>query len=123
MSVLLDTNVFVDYLRGLPAAIAYIEGLAAQPATSVITVAELAAGAPSQREEKRIEALLVRTTILAATTDIARRAGTLKRLYSGSHGVGLADALIAATAEQHGLKLATLNVRHFPMFPRLKPAY
>jgi len=32
-------------------------------------------------------------------------------------------AYIAATAEHHGLKLATLNVKHFPMFPKLKRAY
>ena len=31
--------------------------------------------------------------------------------------------LIAATAEHHGLDLATLNVKHFPMFKRLKAAY
>jgi predicted nucleic acid-binding protein len=31
--------------------------------------------------------------------------------------------VIAATAEQLGLPLATLNVRHFPMFPELEPAY
>ena len=30
---------------------------------------------------------------------------------------------VAATAEHHGLELATLNVKHFPMFKRLKAAY
>jgi predicted nucleic acid-binding protein len=40
-----------------------------------------------------------------------------------SHGIDIPDAIIAATAEHHGLKLATLNVRHFPMFRKLKPAY
>ena len=47
----------------------------------------------------------------------------LVRLFGRSHSVELGDALIAATAEHHDLKLATLNVRHFPMFKRLKPAY
>jgi predicted nucleic acid-binding protein len=31
--------------------------------------------------------------------------------------------VIAATAERLGLPLATLNVRHFPMFEGLEPAY
>ena len=33
--------------------------------------------------------------------------------------IGLGDYLIAATALIEGLELATLNVRHYPMFPGL----
>ena len=51
---------------------------------------------------------------------IARRAGELGRRYRRSHpGLALADLLIAATALELGQPLATLNTRHFPMFPRL----
>jgi predicted nucleic acid-binding protein len=40
--------------------------------------------------------------------------------YHRSHsGTGLGDCLIAATALTEGLELATLNVRHYPMFPEL----
>jgi len=35
----------------------------------------------------------------------------------------VADLLIAATAGQLNLPLATTNVRHFPMFTGLKPPY
>lgn len=53
-------------------------------------------------------------------TRIARHAGELRRRYRRSHSaIGLADSLIAATAEAHGLELATLNVRHFPMIAGL----
>ncbi len=38
-------------------------------------------------------------------------------------GIGVADLMIAATAQHSGLKLATTNVRHFPMFRGLKPPY
>jgi predicted nucleic acid-binding protein len=34
-------------------------------------------------------------------------------------GIGLGDYLIAATALTEGLELATLNIRHFPVFPEL----
>ena len=54
---------------------------------------------------------------------IAARAGVFVRLYGGSHSIDDPDAIIAATAEHHGLRLATLNVKHFPMFPKLKRAY
>ena len=40
-----------------------------------------------------------------------------------SHGIDIPDAIIAATAEHHGLRLATLNTKHFPMFPKIKRAY
>jgi hypothetical protein len=43
------------------------------------------------------------------------------REYRRSHsGIGLGDYLIAATALTEGLELATLNVRHYPMFTALK---
>jgi predicted nucleic acid-binding protein len=38
-----------------------------------------------------------------------------RRDYGKSHGVGLADALIAATAELNQATLVTLNQKHFPM--------
>ncbi len=44
-----------------------------------------------------------------------RKGGLYRRDYGPSHGVGLADALIAATAELHQAKFVTLNARHFPM--------
>ncbi|TFG89271.1 MAG: type II toxin-antitoxin system VapC family toxin, partial [Hyphomicrobiales bacterium] len=40
-----------------------------------------------------------------------------------SHGVGLADAIIAATADSENAELKTLNVKHYPMFKGLTPPY
>jgi predicted nucleic acid-binding protein len=46
------------------------------------------------------------------------------RTYRRSHnGIGIADYLIAGTADIRGLQLATLNVRHFPMFEDLKAPF
>jgi predicted nucleic acid-binding protein len=54
----------------------------------------------------------------------ARRAGEFARRFRRSHpGIGIADHLIAATADVHGLELATLNVKHFPMWRGLRPAF
>ena len=123
MTVLLDTNILVDYLRRHRLSMEYVDRLNRKPSVSIVTVAELFAGASSQREEKKISILLDGLHVLAANSDVAKRAGAFVRLYRASHDVGLADALIAATAEHHRLDLATLNVKHFPMFKRLKPAY
>jgi hypothetical protein len=62
-------------------------------------------------------------TCLPIEEEIAERAGALMRQFHKSHGIDIPDAIIAATADHHGLKLATLNVKHFPMFPKLKRAY
>ena len=44
-----------------------------------------------------------------------RRAGSYLLRYARSHGIGIADALIAAAASTTGLQLWTLNRRHYPM--------
>ena len=54
---------------------------------------------------------------------VAGHVDSLFERHGSSHAVEIPDAIIAATAEHHGLKLATLNVKHFPMFPKLKRAY
>ena len=58
------------------------------------------------------------------TEDVARVAGQLVRRYrKGHNGIGAIDYLIAATAIVTDADLLTTNVRHFPMFTKLKPAY
>ena len=42
----------------------------------------------------------------------------LFRSWGKSHGVGLNDALIAATARRSGRVLWTLNDKHYPMLDR-----
>lgn len=123
MSVLLDTNVLIDYLHDRPRAVRFLEGLPRKPSTSVCAIMELMAGAESRQSERRIEKLADILSILPVTFEIARIAGQHARHYQPSHGLDDLDALIAATAEHHGLALATLNVKHFPMIKGLKAAY
>jgi predicted nucleic acid-binding protein len=62
--------------------------------------------------------------LLPVTDAIARRAGQQLRRFRSSHsGIDLADYLIAATAEEEGASLVTLNVKHFPMFNGLRPPW
>ena len=115
--LLLDTNILIDFLRRHSHAIAFVDSLATRPAISVITVSELFAGVREGRERDELERFFSRSVVLDVDEQIAMRAGVLLRLYRKSHGVGLADALIAATAEAESARLATLNVKHFPMLP------
>ena len=61
--------------------------------------------------------------VIPVTSEIAKSGGLYKYKYGKSHGIGLADAIIAATAQTENADLKTLNIRHYPMFKNLKPAY
>ena len=54
---------------------------------------------------------------------LARSGGQLRREYHESHGVGLADALIAASAAEREAGLVTFNRRHYPMVDDLTIPY
>jgi predicted nucleic acid-binding protein len=123
MGVLLDTNIVIDCLRRAPSALAWLGSLEERASISAITLLELYAGTRSQREENDVVVIRQTLSCLPINEDIGRRSGSFLRHFGSSHGMDIPDALIAATAEHHGLRLATRNVKHFPMFPRLKPPY
>jgi hypothetical protein len=51
--------------------------------------------------------------VLDATA--GRRAGAYLARFTRSHGVEIADAFVAAAATSSGLRLWTLNRKHYPM--------
>jgi predicted nucleic acid-binding protein len=53
----------------------------------------------------------------------ARLGGSLWRRFGPSHGTGIMDALLAATAQRERARLATINRRHFPMLDDLLAPY
>jgi predicted nucleic acid-binding protein len=113
--LLLDTEVLVDYLRDRDEAVAYLEAHADSVLISAITVAELYAGVREGEERRRLAQFLAVLEIIPVDAAIAQKGGLYRRDYGPSHGVCLADALIAATAELHQARLVTLNARHFPI--------
>lgn len=100
--LLVDTDVFVDHLRGAAKLVPGRHRLH----YSVVTRAELFAGNTATNLSSQ---LLAPFRELAVDRAIAERAGRLAREF----GVRLPDALIAATALEHGLGLVTRNLRHF----------
>ena len=60
-----------------------------------------------------------RSAILPFAGEITQRARLLMELLALSHGLQLGDALIAATALEHGLTLLTGNVKHFAAIDKL----
>jgi predicted nucleic acid-binding protein len=126
MRLVCDTSVLVDFLRGDPRAVALLEDRASvgdELWGIVVTRVELLAGMRSA-ERTATRALLDALRWLDLDVELADRAGELARRYRRSHrGVELPDYVIGAGTELLGATLLTQNVRHFPMFPGLKPAY
>ncbi|MFT5143538.1 MAG: putative nucleic acid-binding protein [Thalassolituus oleivorans] len=67
------------------------------------------------RDALAVGRLVAMFQVLPVTTAVAQLGGTYRHTYGQSHGSGLVDSLIGATAELHDCRLATNNGRLFPM--------
>lgn len=122
---LFDSTVLIAHLRGVPDGTALLrEAVLAQEATcSVLSRVEIEGGMRSG-ERSAVARLLEVVRTEPVTDTIARRAGEHLRAFRRSHpGIDVTDYVIAATAEVLGAELLTLNVKLFPMFPGLRPAF
>jgi predicted nucleic acid-binding protein len=122
-AILLDTDVLVDFFRGSRKAVALVNLHSERIILSSIVVAELFAGVKGDTEQAVLENFVSLFRVVPVSTEIAKAGGLYKRDYGKSHGVGLADAILAATAEAEDAELKTLNIRHYPMLKGLKSAY
>lgn len=126
MTIVVDTSVLIDHLRGnddarntLHGAVEAGERLTA----SVLTKVEILAGMRST-EDAATGRLLATLDWIHVDDDLAERAGRLANRYLRSHpGVDPLDYVIAATAIHLKADLWTRNVKHFPMFPELSAPY
>jgi predicted nucleic acid-binding protein len=126
MAYLVDTNIMVDFTRGNAKAADYLDSLGGACLLSSITALELIAGARRQREVKDLDIIISAFERVELTPDIARRAYYLMKTHAKSAGLQTLDSLIAATALEDGLTLATKNRKHFQMIGDLKlevPSY
>lgn len=122
-TVILDTSVIIDVLRGRPEATSWLSGLSHLPTCSELTRVEILQGVRSA-ERGPTERLLQTFRWAPVDEAISRHAGELGRRFRQSHrSIGVADLVIAATTIELGAELATGNVKHFPMFERLRPPY
>lgn len=122
-AILVDTDVMVDFLRGFEKATDFIDKYSSKIILSSIVVAELYAGVKGTNELTVLENFISLFRVIPITVEIAKAGGLYKRDFGKSHGVGLADAILAAKADKENAELKTLNVKHYPMIRGLKPAY
>jgi predicted nucleic acid-binding protein len=121
-ALLIDTDILIDYLRGFQAAVHFLESLENDLIISTINVAEVYSGI-RDHERDLVKNFLDCFEIVPLDEAIALEGGLLRRNYGKSHGVGLADAIVAATAIKMGCQLATLNLKHYPMLKTVSVPY
>ena len=112
--MLVDTDVLIWHLRGLPRATRRLDAIP-KLTISAITYLELIQGMRSKAELSAVQKSLElrHTERLPVTPAITERAAALMETLALSHGLQLGDALIAATAIEHNLPLLTANTKHF----------
>src|SRR5207253_8712993 len=93
-----DVKDFIETLNAAVCTVIYVECLQ---------------GSKSIREKRIVESYLTRFELNHIKVDISIRTVDLIRTYSNTHGLLLADALIAATCLDVNLTLVTYNVNDF----------
>ena len=116
-----DSDILIDVARGESDAINCLSGLEKTSvlAISVITQMELIVGCRNKKELSDFEKFLSRFQILKITDEISDRAVDLLKQYFLSHGLLIADGLIAATALVHDQAFITKNQRDYRFIPGL----
>lgn len=119
--MLVDTDVLIWHLRGYAQATRRLDRLDALT-LSVVSYLELVQGMRNRGELVALKLMLERrrASVLPLNEAITQRAVTLMESLTLSHGLQMADALIAATALESGLSVLTGNVKHFSAIDALK---
>lgn len=130
MSFLVDTNVLSAWSPGRaavdPALAAWMEAASDRLYLSAMTIAELEQGLAKLRREdaaRKAEQLaawldavlhLYAPRVLPLDAGVGRALGRLaEHARAIGRPTGLADLIIAATAQQHGCLVLTRNLKHF----------
>jgi len=112
--MLFDTDVLIFVQRGNLKAANMVND-ATQRFISIQTYMELLQGAQNKKQHRIIQQFFkdFSFTILPLTENIGHRAAIYVEEYALSDAMRAGDAIVAATASEHVLPLATANNKHF----------
>jgi len=122
---LVDTDVIIDYLKGIKPAKELFRTMEIGIYCSILTKKELLSKTGiSNSERKKIINLLSKINVLNIDNDINNKYNQLLLKYGEKQNL-IADYLIAATAWSKNLPLLTRNSKHFEKIEeiRLGPIY
>ncbi|MCP4696886.1 MAG: type II toxin-antitoxin system VapC family toxin [Gammaproteobacteria bacterium] len=107
----------IDFVNGRSQQITQLHRQGVSIFTNPVIELELLQGARDKTEMQQLDKKLRMFHQLDMPRENCQVARELIKVYALSHGLRLADALIAATALVYELKLFTLNVNDFKFIP------
>ena len=112
---IVDSDILIDSGRGIREAITYLENMkkSSTLAISAITQMELIVGCRNKNELRATERFLALFEVIHLNEQISAVAVELLREYRLSHGLLIADALIAATAVSLQVPFVSKNQKDY----------
>lgn len=119
--IVFDSTVLIAHLRGdTRATQLLLDTPDEERLASVLSRTEIEGGMRSG-ERAEVATLFGALHLVPVSDVIATRAAHHLRRFRRSHqGIDIVDYVVAATAEARDARLATLNLKHFPMFKGLR---
>lgn len=120
--IIVDTDILIDAGRGINEAVSCLQRLESQStlAVSAVTQMELFVGCRNKAELQQVEKFLKRFMPLKLSERVSDMAIDLLRQYRLSHGLLIADSLIAATSLAWDVEFITKNQRDYQFIIGLK---
>ncbi|MGE5446219.1 MAG: type II toxin-antitoxin system VapC family toxin [Ignavibacteriales bacterium] len=120
--ILVDTDILIDVGKGINQAVTTLDRMEDETVLgiSVITQMELIIGCRNKSELRVVEKFLHRFSIIRLNEAKSEKGVDLLTHYRLSHGLLIADALIAATALTIRAPLLTKNQRHYQFIKELQ---
>lgn len=119
---IIDTDILIDAGRGMEPAIDCLKRIALTSflAVSSVSQMELIVGCRNKKEMRYLEKFLERFKIIHLDESISRMAIDLLKRYRASHGLLIADAIIAATAITIDCPFISKNQKDFRFIAELR---
>ena len=118
-NILVDTSILIGLQRGDPKIISRFEKYLDQVVISRITANEFIYGSKDRREKSVNKKFIESLEIAEVNEDISALSFALIDNYGLKTRLGIADALIAATAIWQNFSLWTENLKHYMLIREL----